>query len=167
MPASLVGCQTHKLFMLWYLLVFFFLRGERRRGVCLSKAVLSRFFFLKVSFPCCEKQQSDRAGETSFYFFCLLIFNRGFSVVSSQTPGCLSLWFALAVFNCLVRRGVKRAVWLSIKGEHMIHKGLWGAVCDKIFILSDVTKTNNKRACSSLWHSGKSYVIVWDSKKQL
>lgn len=70
MPASLVGCQTHKLFMLWCLLVcFFFLRGERRRGVCLSKAVLSRFFFLTVSFPCCEKQQSDRAGETSFFFF--------------------------------------------------------------------------------------------------
>lgn len=144
-------------------LFFFPARWAATRSVPIKSGFVSLFLSYSI-FSLLWKATEWQSRWNVFFFFFLLIFNRGFSFVSSQTPSCWSLWFALAVFNCLVRRGIIRAAWLSIKGEHMIHKGLWSAVCDTFFILSDVTKTNNKRACSSLWHSGKSNVIVWDSK---
>lgn len=105
MPVSLVGCQIHKLFMLWWRLSW---RGERWWGVsteCLSKAVLS-LFFLTVYDPFCEKRlrhRSDKGGGITFTkqveLLCLLLLNHCFSFVTTQTSNSRLLWCIFQLFG--------------------------------------------------------------------
>lgn len=155
MPVSLVGCQFHKLFMLWCRLS---LRGEWQWGMRLSKAFFclsSPLLYLSLFVNSVFRHQRNKGGSINLTKqvkpLIHFLLNHWLSFVTAQTSNSSSLQCILAVQSFFEGRETLRTECLSIKGwshERYSNRILRVLCAIKWLILSDVSIYRSEKCLS-------------------